>query len=218
MDFFSNIRVKGGSMKQNALAFIIVSLGLMLLIIQGCASFPGNTLPQVNSFPQLNEVEKKKAVTYALATETDLFGKSNNPLSRSIAENELADAIRESGYFTTWGSGINGDVVIDAKFVNSGNPVAMIPAFITGLTLYIVPSWATDTFTLTAKVKTQDGKEHSYELEDTSTLVQWLPMIFVPGNPIDVPLSVRKNIWKNLILKMRQDGVFKSSDTLNSKK
>lgn len=205
-------------MKRNALVFVMVSLGLILLIIQGCASFPGNKLQQVSSFPQLNEVEKQKAVTYALATETDLFGKSHNPLSRSIAENELADVIRESGYFTTWGSGINGEVVIDAKFVNSGNPVAMIPAFITGLTLYIVPSWATDTFTLTAKVKTQDGKEHSYELEDTSTLVQWLPMIFVPGNPIEVPLSVRKNIWKNLILKMRQDGVFKSSDTLNSKK
>ncbi|MHB8138282.1 MAG: hypothetical protein ACYDGO_07815 [Smithellaceae bacterium] len=205
-------------MKRNALVFVIASLGLMLLIIQGCASFPGNKLQQVSSFPPLTEVEKQKTVSYALAAEIDLFGKVNNPLSRSIAENELADVVRESGYFTAWGSGINGEVAINAKFVNSGNPAAMIPAFITGLTLYIVPSWATDTFTLTAKVKTQDGKEYSYELEDTSTLVQWLPMVFVPGSMIEVPLSVRKNIWKNLILKMRQDGVFKSSDASNSKK
>ena len=204
-------------MKRTAFVFITVSLGLLLLIIQGCASFPGNKLQQVSSFPPLNEVEKKKTVTYALAAETDLFGKSHNPLSRSIAENELADVIRESEYFTTWGSGINGEVAIDAKFVNSGDPASIIPAIITGLTLYIVPSWATDTFTLTAKVKTQEGKEYSYILEDTSTLVQWLPMIFVPGNIIEVPLSVRKNIWKNLILKMRQDGVFKSSGTFKSK-
>lgn len=196
-------------MKRNAFFFVMISLGLVLVILQGCAAFPGNKLQQVTSFPPLTESEKKKTVSYVLAAETDMFGKSSNPLFRAIVENELADAIRESGYFTTWGAGINGEVTIDAKFVNSGNPASVIPAFITGLTLYIVPSWATDTFTLTAIVKTQEGKEYSYEFEDTSTLVQWLPMVVVPGGMIEVPLSVRKNIWNNLILKMRQDGVFK---------
>jgi len=190
------------------------AIGVTLLvsfIMTGCASFPGNKQPQVNSFPPLSEGEAKKTVSYALSAETYLFGKSSNPLSRSIVENELADAIRESGYFTKWGTGVDGEIVINAKFINSGNPAAVIPAMLTGLTFYIVPSWATDEFTLTAEIKTNDGKTHSYNLEDSSTLVQWLPMAVVPGGPIEVPMSVRKNIWRNLIMKMKKDGIFKTS-------
>ncbi|NJC88437.1 MAG: hypothetical protein FIB02_07895 [Desulfuromonas sp.] len=198
-------------------SLVFISLGLLFVVIQGCACFPGNKLPQVDSFPPLGEEEKKKTVSYSLSAETEMFGRSSNPLARAVVENELADAIRESGYFTTWGSGINGEVTIDAQFVNAGDPAALIPAIITGLSLYIIPSWVTDEFILTATVKTQDGKEYSYKLEDESKLVQWLPMAVVPGGMLEVPLSVRKNIWKNLIIRMRQDGVLRSSRLMNGK-
>ncbi len=85
----------------------------------------------------------------------------------------------------------------------------MIPAVITGLSLYTIPSWATDNYNVTAKVITQNGKEHIYELTDAMTTVQWLPMIFVFPfqNMVNVSRQVRQNIWKNLILKMQKDGV-----------
>jgi len=196
---------------------IVILAALFMLLMSGCACFPGNKLQQVTNLPPLAEGVKRPAVSYIFSSGTDLFGKSEStPIVRSMLESELVDVLRESGYFATWGTGSNGDVTIEARLINSGNPAAMIPAFLTGFTLYAIPSWATDIYTVTAKVKTGDGKEHSYQLEDSSMLVQWLPMIFVPGSIMNVPGEVRKNIWKNLILKMKEDGFFQQSSRVSS--
>lgn len=191
-------------------------VAISMLYISGCACFPGNKVPQVSNLPPLPEGTKKQTVSYLFSSGSDVFGKNESaPFVRTMWESELVDVIRESGYFATWGPGSNGDITIEARLVNSGNPAALIPAFITGFTLYMVPSWATDTFTVTAKIKTRDGEEYPYQLEDSTTLVQWLPMIFVPGSIMNIPGEVRKNIWKNLILKMHQDGLLRQTSSVS---
>ncbi len=75
--------------------------------------------------------------------------------------------------------------------------------------LLIIPSFDTDEYRVNAKVTLADGKSRDYTLTDSVTTVYGLLMIpvglFNGDRPIVTP-RVRMNIWRTLILKMRQDG------------
>ena len=188
-------------------------------MLSGCACFSGNNLQQVNSLPPLTAGAKKPTLSYIFLSSYYLWGEhKDRPRVRNALESEFADVIKESGYFAKWGPGNSGDVTIEIHIVLSGNPASVIPAIITGLTLFVIPSWVSDTYIVTAKIKIRDGSEHIFQLEDSTILVQWLPMIVVPGNIFTVPVKVRKNIWKNLILKMQQDGMFTQQSSFSQTK
>lgn len=191
-----------------------IAVVFCLMMLMGCASFPGNQLTPVDSMVRSPEGEKKANVVYSFTSGVDLFGKQEHPENvRAQLETEFADVLRESGYFASVSPGKEGEMRIQVRLVNSGNPAAMIPAFFTGLSLYTIPSWATDQYDITAKVFPPDGKEHTYELADSMTTVQWLPMIVLAPskNMMNVSKEVRRNIWKHLILKMQQDGLLQKS-------
>ena len=77
------------------------------------------------------------------------------------------------------------------------------------MTLGLLPSWTTVTYKATVKVTTGDGIDYEYTLEDRVTKVRWFAMIFVATSrkPSEVSSTVRKNIYTNLLLKMKNDGV-----------
>ena len=195
---------------------------IALLLLTSCASFPRNQLPPVGSFQPLPEGTRKPTVAYSFSSGVDLFGKQEHRENvRAQLEREFVDVLNESGYFASLSKGNQCEISIQARLVNSGNPFVLIPAFITGLSFYTIPSWATDHYDITAKVTAQDGKEHTYQLTDSMTTVQWLPMIVVAPfkNLVNVSKEVRRNIWKNLILKMQEDGVLpkhKTTETTSS--
>lgn len=192
---------------------------IALLLLTGCASFPRNQLPPVGSFQPLPEGTKKPTVAYSFSSGVDLFGKQEHRENvRAQLEREFVDVLNESGYFASLSQGNQGEISIQARLVNSGTPAVIIPAIITGLSLYTIPSWATDNYDVTAKVTAQDGKEHTYQLTDSMTTVQWLPMIVVAPfkKMVNVSKDVRRNIWKNLILKMQEDGVLPKHETIGA--
>ena len=182
------------------------------MFFMGCASFKGHNLPEVGVLPTPSPDAQKPTATFVFLSEADIFGKRPSPeYLQAILEAEFVGVLRESGYFGTVEKGDEGkDLAMNVHLVDSGNAAAILPALITGFSLYTIPSWATDKFGVVCIVKTTDGKQRKYELEDSSTLVQWLPMILAfPFNmPNNVPVEVRKNIYKNLILKMQEDGLF----------
>ncbi len=177
----------------------------------GCASFKGNNLPEVGSFPGPASDAERPSVALAFSSETDMMARRPHPERvREQLEAEFVGVLRDSGYFSAIEKAEEGkDLGMKLHLVNSGNPAAFIPAFITGLSLYTIPSWGTDRFTVVCNVRLLDGKQYEYTLEDSAMLVQWLPMIFaLPFNlPTEVPVEVRKNIYKNLIIKMQEDGI-----------
>lgn len=183
---------------------------IALLLFTSCASFPGNKLPVVGGFQPLPDGPVKPTAAYSFSSGVDLFEKQEHVESvRIVLEHEFIDVLNESGYFASLTPGNQAEIIIQARLVNSGTPAVIIPAIITGLSLYTIPSWATDNYDVTAKVTTPDGKEHTYQLTDSITSYQWLPLIVIaPFNTAgNVSKEVRQNIWKNLILNMQQDGI-----------
>lgn len=191
---------------QRAVMALIVA---MSLVSAGCASFKQNNLPEISGFPAV-PAETKPSATYSFAYTYKMFGEGQGPESSRITmSQEFFTILTESTQFSSVKEAASGgDVHIDAQIHNFGNPAAVIPAFITGFSLFTIPSWATDRWRLTANVSTQNGGPRSYVLEDAEVMVQWLPMIFLTPfkSPFHVIPEVRKNMYKNLIKNMRDGG------------
>jgi hypothetical protein len=84
---------------------------------------------------------------------------------------------------------------------------ALIPAFITGLSLYLIPSWVTEKVDLRVTAELND-KQYDYELNDSVKLVQWLPMIFAfpfTGTQAKNSEELMANTYNNLILQLSND-------------
>lgn len=186
-------------------------LSLILFSLTGCAVFDKGNISEVNLPAYENLLGVKPSLSYSSKAIEDYF--SVKPLGESgqkIIEEELLTVLNESNYF----SSINNkrehsDIRLDVVLTNSGNPAALVPAVITGLSYFLIPSWATDDFNLVAKVKRKDGYKKEYILSDSTTLVQWLPLIVVyPFKSMSVIPEVRKNMYKKVLENMQQDGFF----------
>ncbi len=187
---------------------IFVFWGISVSLL-GCAVFRSNDLPEVGTLTGPVATAKKPTAGYEFASAVDMGSKRpSHEHARAIHEKEFAEVLRESGYFTTVEKGSGKDISIIVELVDSADPAAMVGAVITGLSLYTIPSWATSTMEATCKVTTADGKTRDYKLKDSATLVQWLPMMFVfPFKPFSGIEDMRKNIYRNLIVKMQEDGI-----------
>ncbi len=196
------------------LVILVVSLSL----ISGCACFPGNKLEKVTSLPSLPEGSIKPTFSYTFSYKAfpNTLRKFNTNRISFISEVEFYNVLVESGYVASMVSE-KGNVNIEVDLEVTAPPFSWIKfVFIDTpniLTCSIYPGWNTNTFTAIAKVKAWDGKEHKYRLEDSVTVIAWVPLIVVPCFScvtwgMDVPGAARKNIWRNLILKMYQDGIF----------
>lgn len=191
--------------------FRTVTLSLLIasLSLSGCAIFRANDLPEVGSLPAPSATTPKPAAGYAFATNVAMGDKRpQHENARAIQEAEFVAVLRESGYFATVEKGSGKDMNIAVELLETGDPAALVGAFITGLSLYTIPSWATIDFEVACKVTTTDGRSREYKLKDTATMVQWLPMLVVfPFKPFSEIEDLRKNLYKSLIIKMRQDGL-----------
>ena len=198
---------KGNNMTFTRVATFAVAVSLGSL--SGCAVFRGSELPEVEKLPAPSVAAQKPAASYQFTSAVNMGSKQpQHENLRAKLETEFADALRESGHFATVEKGTGKDVSISVELVESSNPAAIAAAFITGLSLYTIPSWATVEYEATCRATTADGRTREYKLKDSATLVQWLPMMVVfPFKPFSEIEEVRKNMYRNLIVRMQDDGV-----------
>ncbi len=178
-------------------------------MLSGCAVFDSGKVARTTLSPVEASGEARPSISYSILAQGGLSEVKTLPDNiQAIIEKEFIETLQESGYFSGIGKE-NGHfgIRMDVTVTNTGNPAAIIPAFITGLSFYTIPSWATDHFEVKAKVASSKGSQKEYVLNDSTTLVQWLPMLFVfPFKNLSVIPEVRKNMYRNIIMQMREDG------------
>jgi hypothetical protein len=186
-------------------------IALMFCIFVGCAAFPHHRLPEIGQLPQPAERSQAVEAVYQLKSGVDSGDGRAEHLFRREFEEIFADTLKESGYFASLLPGNEGSIVIEADMLNYWDKnAALVGGIVAGLSLTIIPGWVTDNFTLTVKVTSSQGKHAEYVLDDAMTMVIWLPMIVI--NPhFKRPWETKghdllKNMYKNLILRMQQDG------------
>lgn len=87
-------------------------------------------------------------------------------------------------------------------------------------TLGVIPCWETVTDTLEARVVSRGGTPTDYVLKDAIASFIWLPMIVAApfANDLEGELhpNTRKNLYRNPILKMQQDGFLPPANNLQN--
>jgi hypothetical protein len=193
----------------------LVLILFLFLTTSGCAVFKGGKVPDTVLTPLEKTDQKKPTVSYDIISMSGLIEITKSPENvQNVIAGEFLQVLEQSDYFSRISKNDAGaDLNLSVTIKNSGTPLALIPAFITGLSLYTIPSWATDNFEVTAIAKNKRNNSKEYTLSDSTTLVQWLPMIFVfPVNNFSVIPEVRKNMYRNILLQMKIDGFITSNN------
>jgi len=192
-----------------------------VFLISGCGlCLPGNKLQTVTHLPSLPQDIKTPTCSYQFSYDADVW------IARAFShyrigdrcEREFTDVLKESGYCASVEQGSQSDLNFEANLSMSTDLSGWTIAedFFSILTYTATPNVKTNTIAATVKVTAREGKEHYYKLEDSFTVVAWLPLIVVPGTcdswGVDVPGAARRNIWRNLLLTMYQDGIYSKNE------
>ena len=195
--------------------YLKLLLVLAFASIAGCATFPGNVLPEVTSFPVATN---KPSVNVTLSFRQYVNGQ---PVNIAVKTGELnlqkkvIERFEKSGLYSSVSVvNQNSDFTVTTSVLDEGSG-SMGMAVVTGLTLYLVPSSATDTFKVTAVVKNnKTGVEKTIELEDFTTMCQQL--FLLPLLPFKMMPAVVSDVQNNIMdtLAIRVYEITKNSSTI----
>lgn len=186
---------------------------LASLLATGCAGFRANQLPVVKP-AELASTPATKTKVFSRWAVTGKSAPANEQMKAAAAavhKKYFDEAITRAGCCVLVEGPTEAEVVVDGKALAENNPAAMFPAILTGLSLYTIPSWITANTHIQVEAKGA-GVSKSYDLQDGMTLVQWLPMILAMPfrtNPIKDAKAVDENVYNNLVLGMKKDGLLK---------
>ena len=167
---------------------------LMVLFLSGCARFQGN---EVSGNHIIVPNSDKRLITYNI--EGNVENKN---------ENYLKEIASKYGYKLEWGRAKNnGTPHLEINYSFRRNGAAVVPAILTGLTFYVIPSWQTQKYELKAQLSDGKNIDQGFKSNDHTTLVQWLPMIF--AFPFAVPFTAENKLtermYADLMYKVNQD-------------
>lgn len=179
--------------------------------MSGCVGFRANNLATVKPEQlQFSSENKPKVFSrWKIESNSSLLNDQAKAAAAAIHKKQFEKALTETNCCILVEGPTEANVVVSGTAYADNNPAAMIPAFITGFSLYTIPSWVTAKVHISADVKAGE-KTSSYELSDSMTMVQWLPMIFAMpflDNPIKAGKEIDENTHKSLILKMKEGGL-----------
>lgn len=184
---------------QNFKMKIIRTIAMVVLVaLTGCASFPGKVLPKVAGFPTTTD---KPSVRLSLTFRQYMNEQPINFAVKSAEarlQSKLITRLTGSGLYSSVSvTNQNPDITITVQMDDKGSG-SMGMAFLTGLTLYIVPSSATDLYKVSAKVcNHRTGVEGVVELEDFVT--QWQQILLLPLLPFTMSPVVANGVQNNLM-------------------
>jgi hypothetical protein len=184
---------------------------LICLWFSGCASFAGGNLKELEAVP--SAPVKSPRASLAITWSTYLNGvhkPANEHIAAGMGMKHALEAFKETGYFSEVGPTVdNPDVKIKVRIKDEGK-ANLGMAMVTGFTLFLIPSSATDLYVMDAEVTNlKTGQTRSYHLEDSMNYYQQIFLIFImPFNwPASVVEDVLENMFTHLAVKIHEDGL-----------
>ena len=171
---------------------------MMLSVMTGCALLGGGKVPKTKLVASTAEVQTKPTIYFRI----------DDPQRKS---QELLGELEKSQYFKKImiGSSDEANIELDVRlsYIPSPNfneefPITMISFLSAGH----IPVWGTDDYKVIARVKNKIGLKKEYELNDSVTLIIWNPLILFTPFTYDKSEKVRRNMYRNIIQQMYEDG------------
>lgn len=175
----------------NKKAVKLLAVGLLLVFLAGCASFRGNNLEPIANWPPAAGA-KKKSISVVTKGFSSLNGGETKvalPQTIDIWNNNAVKAYTDSALFSQVMNGTGQtDLQAEIEVMDKGEG-SMAMAVLTGLTLYVIPSTATDTFTLKTTIRDSRGRVLG-QYEKTESVILWQQLFLIFAMPFKFPVSV----------------------------
>ncbi|MEQ5836703.1 hypothetical protein [Marinobacter sp. NFXS9] len=186
-------------------AFALVTL---VSLLTGCAGFQSNNLPTLSESDMDFVTKEDKMVVFSKFEVDTSSAIVDKDVAASIQKKKFDEALVNTGCCEVSDDSSKANLMLSVKSIDHSDSAALIPAFITGLSLYTIPSWVTETRDLEVQVNDKMGKTETYRLKDSFVLVQWLPMIFAypfKGGPLANSEDLTQNVVRHLVVDMEKD-------------
>jgi len=168
---------------------LLLLIAFLTLMLGGCASFPGKKIAQVN-LPDVQQYESKPTVAFDIKffrgnpeSDNAIDLTSSVPVLTEIVKREIDAAKLFNSYTIDEFNSANADYVIKLHFYNhvENQGGAAIAGFLTGFTFGLIPSFATDKYTLKAELITSTTPTKPYTHGSTDTIKTMIGIWFIPA-------------------------------------
>lgn len=162
------------------------SLVLAAVLLTGCVSYSQHELPPVQTWPPTANAPAQKPSAYVRTTaQNHVNGGPGNTAAGAPAalwEKAVADSFRQSNRFSRVSTDkVDSDIYVDATLHNN-EEYSPVSAFITGFTLFVIPTTAKNIFTLETVFKDKDGKELG-RVKKSESVRTWAHLVLIVGIP-----------------------------------
>lgn len=183
------------------ISFLLLGGIWFTFVLAGCASFPGKELHSY-SYADIVPPAKKVAIDYDATFLT--LGKENAGAVK-IFQEEIEKVFNQSNQFSKFNAGAGfAKYHFSLSLRNDANVgLASLSGFISGLSLFIIPTYATDEYTLTVDVKKGNEVVKHYEYKDS--MRTWTEALLIFLTPTHFPTSVVKDVIDNMLLNFLHD-------------
>ena len=183
---------------------VSVFVFLVSVLMSGCASYEQNRLERLSAYPDVSMYENKPSVY------VDLNLYIGEPGKRPTRVQNMHDdfvaifegAIEDSGLFREYTFDASDmdevDYTLALDVYNHGNQgLAFITGFITGYSFGVIPSAATDNYTLVLKALDKNGNNLAEEQNDDA-IRTWMGIWFLPVSSNTPQKAVTKTLENQL--------------------
>jgi len=172
-------------MKSKLIRYLVILSAAAMLT--GCASFRNNEIAEVETLPDVSQYQNKPSVFVEISFYRGKPGEgaSEIPAVKSDVQEIAGKVLGESGLFSKYSFNNadkqDSDYVLHVDIYNHGNTgAAAASGFITGLTLFIVPSKPVDHYILKAKL-TDNADKLISEVTNEDSITTWIGLWFIPA-------------------------------------
>jgi len=185
-----------------------LSLLVIVLCLTGCAGFrSANSSFMTQGDVSLAKQEKAK-LYYKVFFDANMYLSAHSGTTKTF-DSAFVTHVEQSNCCVIVADAKRADIQVRMTLSKYESPAALVPAAITGASMYTIPSWARSRYTYTAEVIDSNKMTYNYTSEDSWVLVQWLPMIllFPFKQPFVLEREIINDMHEDLLLKMQRDAV-----------
>ena len=182
--------------KCTSIRYAAIVLGVMC--VSGCASFRAGQLSPVSQWPP-SPAPSKRSISVVLSGKAIVNGANQEVNSQflSVWREQTVKAYQDSGLFSEVGGGLgSSDLRAEVQILDRGEPNQAL-AFLSGLTMTIIPVKATDELIVKTAFKDRDGNTLG-TFEKSESVATWIQLFMVFAMPGNFPGSVVKQTLYDL--------------------
>lgn len=188
-----------------------LSLIIIFLLLSSCVTIENKEFKEI-AVDEIKFYPKNKIKVYIDWDYKSLSSLNFNNLIVNAHKNAIKDVVNESGCCEIVDDINDIDFIIRGHFFDKSNPNALRVAFLTGISLYIIPTWINSESLLEAKIfNRKNSLVESYQISGSVKIIQWLPLLLVmpfKENSIKQHAKNKKNLYRELMIKIKNSNIF----------